>query len=162
MKEYKIIKVDNQSYSMFDDMVFWRMNGRERTYTEKSEATSNKFEDIHLSLVNPNLYVYSALDHGKFVGWISIIYMPRVGSPNCLGHIYVDELWVELTYREQGIANKLMKKADELLNTTASAGIRLYVNTENPNAKILYEKCGFSESGTAYFMEKDKYYTHAK
>ena len=156
MKEYKIIKVDNQNYSMFDDMVFWRINRRERTYAEKLEAANNNFKDIYLALDNPNLYVYAALDKDKFVGWISIIYMPKVGRLNGLGHVYVDELWVEPTYRKQGIANKLMKKADELLNTTASAGIRLYVNSENPKAKMLYEKCGFSENGIAYFMEKDK------
>jgi hypothetical protein len=34
MKEYKIIKVDNQNYSMFDDMVFWRVYRRERTNAE--------------------------------------------------------------------------------------------------------------------------------
>lgn len=156
MKEYKIIKVDNQNYFMFDDMVFWRMNRRERTYAEKSEAANNNFSDVSLALANPNLYVYVALDDDKFVGWISIIYMPKIGRLNGLGHIYVDELWVEPIYRKQGIANKLMKKADELLNTTASAGVRLYVNTENPNAQRLYEKSGFSESGMAYFMEKDK------
>jgi ribosomal protein S18 acetylase RimI-like enzyme len=140
MKEYKIIKVDNQNYSMFDDMVFWRMNRRERTYAEKSEVANNNFSDVYLALANPNLYVYAALDNDKFVGWISIIYMPKIGRLNGLGHIYVDELWVEPIYRKQGIANKLMKKADELLNTTASAGVRLYVNTENPNAQRLYEK----------------------
>ena len=156
MKEYKIIKVDSQNYPMFDDMAFWRTNRRERTCTEKSEATNNNFSDVYLALANPNLYVYAALDNEKFVGWISIIYMPKVGRQNGLGHLYVDELWVEPTYRRQGIANKLMKEADELLKTTASAGIRLYVNTENPNAKRLYEKYGFSESGTAYFMEKDE------
>lgn len=156
MKEYKIIKVNNKNYSMFDDMVFRRINRRERTYAEKSEAASNNFKDIYLALDNTNLYVYAALDKDKFVGWISIIYMPKVGRLNGLGHVYVDELWVEPTYRRQGIANKLMKKADELLNITASAGIRLYVNSENPKAKMLYEKCGFSERGIAYFMEKDK------
>jgi ribosomal protein S18 acetylase RimI-like enzyme len=156
MKEYKIIKVDNQNYSMFDDMVFWRMDGRERTYAEKLEAANNNFSDVYCALLNPNLNVYAALDNEKFIGWISIVYMPKVGRLNGLGHIYVDELWVEPTYRNQGIANKLMEKADELLNTTSSAGVRLYVNTENPNAKRLYEKCAFSESGTSYFMEKDK------
>jgi ribosomal protein S18 acetylase RimI-like enzyme len=67
--------------------------------------------------------------------------MRKIGRLNGLGHIYVDELWVEPIYRKQGIAGKLMKKADELLNTTASAGVRLYVNTENLSAKGLYEKC---------------------
>lgn len=156
MKEIEIIKVDNQNYSMFDDMVFWRLNERERTTIEKAEAAGKDFRDVYLALVNPNLFVYAALDGDKFVGWISVVYIPKVGRLNGLGHIYVDELWVEPTYRNQGVAKKLMEKADELLNSTSSAGIRLYVNTENPNAKMLYEKCGFSESGSAYFMEKDK------
>lgn len=156
MKEIEIIKVDNQNYSMFDDMVFWRLNERERTTIEKAEAEGKDFRDVYLALVNPNLFVYAALDGDKFVGWISVVYIPKVGRLNGLGHIYVDELWVEPTYRNQGVAKKLMEKADELLNSTSSAGIRLYVNTENPNAKMLYEKCGFSESGSAYFMEKDK------
>lgn len=156
MKDYKIIKIDNQNYSMFDDMVFWRMNGRERTYAEKSEAANNNFSDVYRALENSNLYIYATLDKDKFVGWISIIYMPKVGRLNGFGHLYIDELWVEPTYRNQHIASKLMEKSDELLKITASAGIRLYVNTENPNAKRLYEKCGFSESGTAYFMEKNK------
>jgi len=154
MKEIKIVKVDSQNYYMFDDMVFWRTNGRERTNTEKSNAADDDFSAEYLALANPNLSVYAAMDREKFVGWISIVYMPKVGRLKGLGHIYVDELWVEPTYRKQGIAGKLMKKADELLNTTASAGIRLYVNTENLNAKMLYEKCGFLENGTAHFMEK--------
>lgn len=156
MKEYKIIKIDSQNYNMFDDMIFWRMNRRERTNVEKAEAFNNNFDSSYLALSNPNLFVYAALETGRLVGWISIVYMPKVGKLNGLGHLYIDELWVAPLYRVQGIANKLMEKADELLNTTASAGIRLYVNTDNSNAKGLYEKCGFSESGIAYFMEKDK------
>lgn len=156
MKEFKIIKIDYHNYSMFDDMVFWRMNDRERTYSEKLESTSNDFSDEYVSLANSNLYVYAALVNDKFVGWISIIYMPKVGRLNGLGYLYIDELWVEATYRKQNIARKLMDKSDELLSTTKSAGVRLYVNTENPNAKGLYKKCRFSENGTAYFMEKNK------
>jgi ribosomal protein S18 acetylase RimI-like enzyme len=156
MKEFKIIKIDYHNYSMFDDMVFWRMNGRERTYSEKLESTNNSFSDECVSLANSNLYVYAALVNDKFVGWISIIYMPKVGRLNGLGYLYIDELWVEVTYRKQNIARKLMEKSDELLSTTKSAGVRLYVNIENPNAKRLYKKCCFSENGTAYFMEKNK------
>lgn len=156
MKEYSIIKIDKQNYNMFDDMIFWRMNRRERTNVEKLEASKNDFVDSYLALSNPNFYVYAALDTEKLVGWISIIYMPKIGKLNGLGHLYIDELWVEPTYRKQGIANILMKKADGLLDSTASAGIRLYVNTDNPSAKELYQKCGFSENGIAYFMEKDK------
>ena len=156
MKEYNIIRIDNQNYYMFDDMVFWRMNKRERTNTEKLEASRSDFSSSYLALSNTNLYVYAAIDNEKLVGWISIIYMPKIGRTNGLGHLYIDELWVEPTYRNQGIASRLMEKSNELMDSTASLGIRLYVNTDNPTAKGLYQKCGFSESGVAYFMEKEQ------
>jgi ribosomal protein S18 acetylase RimI-like enzyme len=156
MKEYNLIKIDNQNYYKFDDMVFWRMNRRERTNTEKLEASISDFSNEFLALSNPNIYVYAALDNEKLVGWISIIYMPKVGKSKGLGHLYIDELWVEPTYRNLGIASKLMRKADELMVSTSSSGIRLYVNIDNPNAKGLYQKCGFLENSIAYFMEKDK------
>ena len=156
MKEYSVIKIDNQNYYMFDDMVFWRIHKRERTPAEKLEASKSDFNTIYSALSNPNLYVYAALYNEKLVGWISIIYMPKIGKLNGLGHLYIDELWVEPTYRNQGIAGNLMKKSDELLHSTASAGIRLYVNADNPNAKGLYEKCGFSGNAITYFMEKGK------
>ena len=49
---------------------------------------------------------------------------------------------------------ELMKKADILKEELSATGIRLYVNTENPNAEALYKLCGFQNSGKAYFMEK--------
>lgn len=47
-----------------------------------------------------------------------------------------------------------MKKADDLKIELEAAGVRLYVNTQNPTAKNLYTHCGYSEYGQAYFMEK--------
>ena len=78
----------------------------------------------------------------------------KVGRFNGYGHIYVDELWVEPTFRGRGIAKCLMKKADELLTKSNSAGIRLYVNQNNKSAKDLYERCGFSYTCKSLFMEK--------
>lgn len=50
----------------------------------------------------------------RYVGWISLIYMPKAGKWNGHGHIYVDELWIEPSFRGQGLAKALMRKADEL------------------------------------------------
>ncbi|MGE5579266.1 MAG: GNAT family N-acetyltransferase [Bacillota bacterium] len=154
--DIEIVRVDDHNYPKFDDMVFWRMSGRERTDVERLGEAPCDFAGERAALANPNLFVYAAHDSGKFVGWISIVYLPKVGRLKGLGHLYVDELWVEPTYRRRGIAARLLKVADELLDKTASAGVRLYVNTDNPGAKRLYEKCGFRVCDTAYFMEKDR------
>lgn len=106
-------------------------------------------------LTNPNLYVYAIMVESRYVGWISLIYIPKIGNRwNGHGHIYVDELWVAPSFRERGFAKVLMKKADDLKTELEATGIRLYVNVNNPTAKKVYEYCGYREDGQAYFMEK--------
>lgn len=146
---YTIEKIDTNNYSLFDDMVFWRANGVERQPLQ--EATP---EQIKKELSNPNLYVYAVKVDKKFVGWISCVYLPKVGRWNGHGHIYVDELWVEPSFRGNGFAKALMKKADELKAELKATGIRLYVNVNNPTAQNLYKTCGYIEDGQAIFMEK--------
>ena len=148
--EYTIEKITANNYCLFDDMVFWRINGFER---EPSQIEIS--EQMKKELENPNLHVYSAMANNRYVGWISLVYIPKIGSRwNGHGHVYVDELWVEPGFRGKGIAKALMKKADELRAALNATGIRLYVNTENPTAAALYKCCGYLENGQAIFMEK--------
>lgn len=149
--EHKIIKINNKNYHLFDDMIYWRINGEERTKKQKIEAYKKISNEIINELKNPNLYIYSACSDEKMVGWISLIYMPKVGRFNGRGHIFVDELWVHPSFRNKGIATELMKKADELANTMKAVGIRLYANDL---AQKLYERCGYNCKGSAIFMEK--------
>ena len=146
---YKIVKVDGGNYPLFDDMVFWRTNG-----TERLPRNGVIQQSILNELSNPNLFIYAVEVEGRYVGWISLIYMPKIGKYNGYGHIYVDELWIHPSFRRNGFAYELMKKAETLKQEKRSTGIRLYVNTDNISAKKLYEKCDFSVSCSAYFMEK--------
>ena len=66
--EYSIIRVGADNYSLFDDMVFWRENGYERTHVEKPFSSALRNE-----LTNPNMFVYAAKADNRFVGWISLI-----------------------------------------------------------------------------------------
>ena len=146
----KIDRIDSQNYSRFDDMVFWRENGceREPTHTPVSEQMEKQ-------LANPNLQVYAVEVENRYVGWISLVYIPKIGSRwKGRGHVYVDELWVEPGYRGRGYAKALLAKAEELKKEWDANGIRLYVNVHNPTAQKLYERCGYQEDGQAYFMEK--------
>ena len=147
--DYTIEKIDASNYSLFDDMVFWRENGYEREPSQEPVS-----EQIKKELLNPDLYVYAVKVDGRYVGWISCVYIAKVGKWKGHGHIYVDELWVEPSFRGNGFAKALLKKADELKDKFEVTGIRLYVNVNNPVAKNLYEACGYVEDGRAIFMEK--------
>ena len=146
---YTIEKIDENNHSLFDDMVFWREHGYEREPSQ--EPVSNQ---IKKELLNPDLYVYAVKVDGRYVGWISCVYIAKVGKWKGHGHIYVDELWVEPSFRGNGFAKALLKKADELKDKFNATGIRLYVNVNNPVAQNLYETCGYVEDGRAIFMGK--------
>lgn len=104
--------------------------------------------------LNCNLHIYALDVKNKFVGWISLVYIPKVRKFNGHGHIYIDELWIEPSYRNNGLAKALMRKADEIAEELCATGIRLYVSEDNSNAWNLYKRCGYKESGKAFFMEK--------
>ena len=150
--QYKLVEVNKENYHLFDDMIYWRINGKERTDNEKKENTDNQIAPTEL--YNTNFHVFAIEINNKFVAWISIIYLPKVGKANCNGFIYVDELWVEESHRRLGLAKELMKKADELCIRLNTVGIRLGVNVNNPSALNLYEDCGYISTGQAYTMEK--------
>lgn len=147
--DYTIEKIDENNHSLFEDMVFWRENGFEREPSQEPVS-----EQIKKELLNPDLFVYAVKVDGRYVGWISCVYIAKVGKWKGHGHIYVDELWVEPSFRGNGFAKALLKKADELKDEFNATGIRLYVNVNNPTAKNLYEACGYVEDGRAIFMEK--------
>ena len=147
--DYTIEKIDASNHSLFDDMVFWRENGFEREPSQEPVS-----EQIKKELLNPDLFVYAVKVDGRYVGWISCVYIAKVGKWKGYGHVYVDELWVEPSYRGNGFAKALLKKADELKDKFEATGIRLYVNVNNPVAQNLYETCGYVADGQAIFMEK--------
>ena len=96
---FKIVRVTAENYSKFDDMIYWRMTGESRKQN-KQEVNA----DIKLELLNPNLYIYALEFEDIFVGWISLIYLPKVGKFNGHGHVYIDELWIEPSYRKRGLS----------------------------------------------------------
>ena len=152
---YKLVKVDASNYSRFDDMIFYRAYGVRRTADSSLPSESSALpEQIENELQNPNLYIYAVEEDSLFVGWISLVYIPKVGKWQGHGHLYVDELWISPKHRGKGMAKALMKKGDELALELSAAGLRLYVNVINDVAHHLYDKCGYLEDGQAYFMEK--------
>ena len=88
--EHIIERIDATNYCRFDDMVFRRENGYDRISSDSQVS-----EKIKIELANQNLYVYAIEVEDRYVGWISLIYIPKVGKWNGNGYVYVDELWID-------------------------------------------------------------------
>ncbi|MDR7856732.1 GNAT family N-acetyltransferase [Tissierella sp.] len=145
-----IEQVTKGNYHMFDDMVYWRSNGFERTEEEKEKNKNLNFQDAFLELEHQGFYVFAALCEGRFVGWIMLVYIPKIGKWS-KGVVFVEELWTDPEFRRKGIAMKLMEKAYEVQRETEAIKVRLY--TDNIHAQKLYEKCGLEVTSRAVFME---------
>lgn len=152
--DYNIIKVNKDNYFMFDDMVFYRKHGREKDESELKEKQD--FSSYYAALEIPTFYVFAVQLEEKFVGYIFINYLPKIGVPNNRGYLYIDDLWVNPCFRRKGIATALMKKADTLSKELNTSGLRLYVNTTNSDGIALYKKCGYEQKfGTCMLMQKE-------
>jgi len=153
--EYSIVRVNKNNYFMHDDMIFHRKHGRDKNECELKEIQD--FTAEYKILDNENLFIYAAQTENKFVGYISIAYIPKVGQTlhGLNGFLFVDELWTNPNYRENGIAYALMMQADKLCKDKKISGLRLYVSGDNTAARTLYTKCRYNDKGgNAHFMEK--------
>ena len=151
--DYAIVRVAKANYPLFDDMVFFRIHGRERNRQEFAE--SKNFDAVYQTLDDKNLHIFAVLLDGEFVAWISAVYIPKVGRTNGKGHLFVDELYVSPAYRQRGLAKALLERAELLAKEIGALGLRLYVNTDYAEAIALYKKCGYSTQGEALFMNKE-------
>jgi ribosomal protein S18 acetylase RimI-like enzyme len=154
--QFTIERITRENYHMFDDMVNWRIKGIELTKDEKQVNKSNEFIEAYKELEHPGFYSYGALCDGRFVGWISIMYAPKIGPRWKKGVLYIDELWTAPEFRGKGIAEQLMKKAFDCQKETGAIEVRLYVGDDNIIAQELYKKCGMQIMWKAIYMRSSE------
>ncbi len=63
-----IVRITSDNYNLFDDMIFWRLNGIERTQKQKSESSKQISHEVSQELKNSNLYIYAAVVDNKMIG----------------------------------------------------------------------------------------------
>ena len=154
--EYSIVRVDKENYVLFDDMMFFRMNDRERTPEER--AKPRDFGANCAMLADKNLRVYAAQAGERFIGWISAVFIPKIGHPKYggKGFLDIDELWTAPAFRRHGIAYALMTEVERAAKEMNAVGLRLYVGGDNPGALALYTKFGYRDRGdNAHWMVKE-------
>jgi len=150
----EIVRVNKGNYHMFDDMVFYRGHERYKNSDEPMEAQDFSLHCNALEI--QTFYVFAVQLKDKFVGYIFLNYLPKIGTTNGRGWLFVDDLWVNPCHRRKGVAHMLMKKADALSEELNAFGLRLYVNIDNPGGIIFYEMCGYEQKfGTSMLMQKE-------
>jgi ribosomal protein S18 acetylase RimI-like enzyme len=151
-----IVRVTRDNYHLYEDMVGWRLKGAELTPEEKEINRHQDFSVQYKELEHPGFNSYAARYGERFIGWISMMYTPKLGSRRWQkGVLYVDELWTAPEFRGRGVATRLFQKAYDCRKETGAVEIRLYVAADNPTAQGLYKKCGLQTvSNTIYKVSK--------
>ena len=154
-EEVSIIRVREEDYLSFCRLLHWRRTGQEQgdlSYYE--DRTSTDFLRKHSILNSNTIFVFAAKLQDKYVGYLSVILMPKL-DPR-IGILYIDELWVPEPYRQKGIATLLMKEVFKIAKELDLWRVRVYVGTCNEVARNYYKKVGFSEhKGDAKWCEVD-------
>ena len=89
---------------------------------------SNEFQNCHVILKEDETIIGGAIGHIAYAWY------------------FLDDLWVEETYRKQGLGTKLIKKIEEVVKKEQLMGVRM--ETWNFRARGFYEKLGYEVYAT--------------
>ena len=152
MSSLTIERITPDNYNIYADLVYRRVHGHDPAPEERGQVDPAGAAHARAELSRPDFYVYVAQVAGTPAGWIHAVYIPKIGRWK-QGYLYVDELWVDPTYRHNGIGKALCEKINEALPQSSACKIRLY--TDNPIAQRLYERCGWKTVNFCVFMESE-------
>jgi ribosomal protein S18 acetylase RimI-like enzyme len=113
-----------------------------------TELTPAKFRQF---LANPNAALIVASDGPQIAGFI--LAMRNCGHPQIEAQCAAElrKLYVDPQHHGKGVANALMQQALDWLHPAADV-VWLSVFSENPRAIAFYERWGFRQAGTQYFV----------
>lgn len=144
----QLLRINKENYSRFKSLAQWRSTGIRRG-TNLPKPTEQELAFTF----RDGYWLWAAELEGELVGWISFCLIPK--PDNRVGLIFVDELWTAEEFRRRGIAKALLNKAVEQARTLNLWKVRLYVGQDNPSARALYRKMGFTEDDEAIFCQRN-------
>lgn len=98
-------------------------------------------------------WVCVAIDNDNIIAFLSIEVHHEEEE-----YIYLDDLSVTSSYRNNGIGTSLIKRAEEYAEKIRVSKIYFHVEKTNASAFRLYQRLGYSikeEQGTRYLMSKE-------
>lgn len=112
----------------------------------------NQFSDLGMAkafidarLENNESIIFVAMDENKAVGFTQLY--PKYSSARLSKNWILNDLFVDIDYRKQGIGEALIKKAMDFAKEQGSTFVQLETTIDNYAAQSLYETIGFKKQG---------------
>lgn len=109
---------------------------------------------IDARLENNESIIFVAIDENKPVGFTQLY--PKYSSVKLIKNWILNDLFVDIDYRKQGIGEGLIKVAMDFAKKQGSTFIQLETAVDNFIAQSLYESIGFKkqENDVDFFLYK--------
>jgi len=147
MTSYKIMKLNLEDYNKCSNI--WDM--------DKNPKMAKMFYD---ELVSRNRITFIYLENNEFIGEGSLVFKnndPDYTIPD--KRIYLSRMIVKDEYRNRGVGGIILDYLIDYAELLGYEEISLGVDTDNLNARHLYEKKGFT---TVLFIGEDEYGEYVK
>ena len=147
MTSYKIMKLNLEDYNKCSNI--WDM--------DKNPKMAKMFYD---ELVSGNRITFIYLENNEFIGEGSLVFKnndPDYTIPD--KRIYLSRMIVKDEYRNRGVGGIILDYLIDYAELLGYEEISLGVDTDNLNARHLYEKKGFT---TVLFIGEDEYGEYVK
>lgn len=147
MTSYKIMKLNFEDYNKCSNI--WDM--------DKNPKMAMMFYD---ELVSGNRITFIYLENNEFIGEGSLVFKnndPDYTIPD--KRIYLSRMIVKDEYRNRGVGGIILDYLIDYAELLGYEEISLGVDTDNLNARHLYEKKGFT---TILFIGEDEYGEYVK
>ncbi|MGG2106512.1 GNAT family N-acetyltransferase [Lysinibacillus pakistanensis] len=147
MTSYKIMKLNLEDYNKCSNI--WDM--------DKNPKMAKMFYD---ELVSGNRITFIYLENNEFIGEGSLVFKnndPDYTIPD--KRIYLSRMIVKDEYRNCGVGGIILDYLIDYAELLGYEEISLGVDTDNLNARHLYEKKGFT---TVLFIGEDEYGEYVK
>lgn len=140
MSEIEIKRIDQNE----TDLVVGLFNQYRIFYGKFSDLGMAKaFIDARLE--HNESVIFVALDENKPVGFTQLY--PKYSSVGLVKNWILNDLFVNLEYRKQGIGETLIKTAMDFAKGQGAAYVQLETAVDNFTAQSLYEQIGFVKQG---------------
>ena len=120
-----------------------------QTLNQEFSGNPNKVDamQLHAALNSPHNAIFAAFDGGKLVGLIMVSVIPLITRTWAV----IENVIVKETHRRRKIGTHLVEEALKQAKKLHATNCDIVCNNARPEAKLFYEKMGFSlRDATAY------------
>lgn len=140
-----IKKVENEKEANVCDLFLSKLIRSEKEFNDNIKIDFTVCDYFKNLYDKKNNAIFIAIEEDKIVGYIYVKMITSEKSPEVNHEAMIDGLFVEESYRKQGIATMLMKEAQIWSFKAGAKYISLNVLYQNENAKQLYYREGFQD-----------------